>query len=570
VEKITANHPFQLQEPQVPGEPPGVLAIESNITFVKADQAWSSGWTGQGTVLAGNDTGLDEDHLAIKSHYRGCLNPPTCTSEDHNYNWWDATDTYRTDPYDGHGHGTHTTGTMVGDDGGANRIGMAPGAKTVHCKNMTNGGSGSDLTFTECFQWDLAPWDLNGLNPRPDKAPDAITNSWGYWGGNQPQFEDELSALKAAGIVVEVSAGNEGPSCWSLRSPGDYRQSLTTGSVQHSGGVLPGTITGFSSRGPSDLYPADRDIPDVMAPGQSIRSSLPGNNYASWSGTSMAGPHVTGLVGLMWSANPGLRGRVAETIQIMTNTAVRLSGQTGSNCGGNYTVGPNNDWGYGTIDSLAASLATRSNTCTLDLVANTHNCYLVPAISFVVPLSGGKTVLKANLNAAQTGYNRAVFDTLYGGAPSGWTINIGDSATNNGFGGDGATQSNDSEMQIYGTTMSVYGSDPTPASVRNILNVYNAVSQGTTLSLDVQNQFLGWVKGDLRSNYIYALNGQADTEGPVNWDIFAGFNRSIFTSSRVGTGATRATVTLLYVPPPPGGGGGGSPVFEKQDPMETQ
>ncbi len=185
-------------------------------------------------------------------------------------------------------------------------------------------------------------------------APDAINNSWGYSDGNDPVFEDEIAALQAAGILVEVSAGNSGPGCASLGSPGDYRQALTTGSVNHVGGALPGTLSEFSSRGPSALYPADY-IPDVMAPGENIRSSVPGGGYqGGWSGTSMSGPHVAGLVGLMWSANPALRGMVTPTVQIIFDTAVPLAGQTGSNCGGNYADGPNNDWGYGVIDALAA------------------------------------------------------------------------------------------------------------------------------------------------------------------------------------------------------------------------
>jgi hypothetical protein len=355
VARIAANHQFQLQEPfDKRPAPAGVTAVEPNVIFINADDVWALGYDGGGTVMAGNDTGLDEDHPAIAPHYRGCLNPPACTSEDHNYNWWDATGTYPTDPWDGHGHGTHTTGTMVGDDGGSNQIGVAPGAQTVHCKNMTDGGSGDDGTFTECFQWDLAPWDLNGQNPNPDLAPDAINNSWGYFGGGQNQFRDEIQALHAAGILVEVSAGGEA-GCGSLRSPADYWEVLTTGSVNHAGGNLPGTLSGFSARGPSSLDPTPPYyFPDIMAPGENIRSCLPGNSYGSWSGTSMAGPHATALVGLMWSACPSLQGRVEDTIQLIQETAVPLTGQNGSNCGGDYTVGPNNDWGFGTIDALAA------------------------------------------------------------------------------------------------------------------------------------------------------------------------------------------------------------------------
>ena len=355
VTRITANHRFQLQEPFInPSPPPHILAVETNISFVNADAVWAMGYTGAGTVLAGNDTGLDWDHPALINQYRGWDG----ATADHNYNWWDASGIYPTIPNDGYGHGTHTSGTMVGDDGGANQIGMAPGAQTIHCKNMDDFGGGLQSWFTECFEWDLAPWDLTYTgpgtgNPRPDLAPDAINNSWG-WPGGLTVWEDEIAALQAAGILVEVSAGNSGPSCGTLGSPGDYRQSLTTGSVNHAGGSLPGTLTGFSSRGPSSLYPTDY-IPDVMAPGENIRSSVPGGGYqGGWSGTSMSGPHVTGLIGLMWSANPGLRGMVTETVNIILDTAVPLTGQTGSNCGGDYTDGPNNDWGYGTIDALAA------------------------------------------------------------------------------------------------------------------------------------------------------------------------------------------------------------------------
>jgi hypothetical protein len=356
VAQITANHKFQLQEPfKDAGANNTPAGVESNITFVKAPQVWALGYTGQGTVMAGNDTGLDETHPAIKAHYRGCIDPPACTSYDHNYNWWDATGTYPANPWDGFGHGTHTTGTMVGDDGGANQIGVAPDAQTIHCKNMTDGGGGDDGTFTTCFQFDLAPWDLNHQNPRPDLAPDAVNNSWGYWGGGANQFRDEIQALHAAGILIEVSAGNEGSGCGSLRSPGDYWEVLTTGSVNHVP-AYPGTMTDFSSRGPSSLDPSPNYyFPDVTAPGENIRSSVPGGGYeGGWSGTSMSGPHATALVGLMWSACPALQGMVEQTIDIIRQTATPVTSYVGY-CGGNYVTGPNNDWGYGTIDDLAAT-----------------------------------------------------------------------------------------------------------------------------------------------------------------------------------------------------------------------
>ncbi len=363
VAQILANKTYQLEDP--PADPKASntpAGIESNLSFVNAPQVWDLGFTGQGTVLAGNDTGLDWDHPALIRQYRGCLNPPACTEIDHNYNWWDATGTSPLVPIDDNDHGTHTSGTMVGDDGGANQIGMAPGARLVHCKNMDGGGYGNDAWFLTCFQWDLAPYDLTGSNPNPDLAPDAVNNSWGYSGGGNPIFRDAIDALQEAGTLVEVSAGNEGPYCSTLRSPGDYQEVLTTGSVDHIGQEFPGIITvsfWSTSRGPSDLD--GNYFPDIMAPGNGIRSSVNGGGYeGGWGGTSMAGPHATALVGLMWSANPALRGRVAETMDIIRETAGPLTGQTGSNCGGDYEVGPNNDWGFGTIDAFAAVQAAIS------------------------------------------------------------------------------------------------------------------------------------------------------------------------------------------------------------------
>ncbi len=355
VARVTANHEVQAVDTSRGSQGGGeTRAVEPNISFVGALDVWAMGFTGQGAVVAVNDTGLDEDHPAIRSHYRGCLNPPSCTSENHNYNWWDATGTYPTDPFDGHGHGTHVSGTAVGDDGGANQIGMAPGAKTIHCKVLTDGGSTSDGAVTTCFQWNLAPWDLNGGNPDPGAAPDVVNISWGYWGGGQDQFRDEVLALHAAGILVVAEAGNEGPACGTLRSPGDYKEVLTVGSVSQAV-PHPGEISPFSARGPSILDPSPPDyFPDVMAPGQNIRSSVPGGNYEVWSGVAMATPHTAGLAALMWSACPDLRGVVEPTITIIRDTAVPLTGQPGSGCGGDYTHGPNNDWGYGTVYAPAA------------------------------------------------------------------------------------------------------------------------------------------------------------------------------------------------------------------------
>lgn len=528
VAKITANHPFQLPEPFINPNPPkqAPLVIEPNITFVNADDVWGLGYHGEGIVLAGNDTGLDWDHPALINQYRGWDG----STVDHNYNWWDATGTYPTEPNDGHGHGTHTSGTMVGDDGADHQIGMAPGARLVHCKNMTDFGSGDDFTFTECFEWDLAPWDLTGANPDPDMAPDAINNSWGYWGGNVPTFEDEIAALQAAGIAVEVSAGNEGPGCTTLRSPGDYEQVITTGSVNHAGGVLPGTLTGFSSRGPSILYPSSY-IPDIMAPGENINSSLPGGGYSgpTWSGTSMSGPHVTGLVALMWNASPALQGDIAQTYDAIYDTAVRLVGQPGSNCGGDYTTGPNNDWGYGTIDALAAVNEA--------ILRGGPNFVLTVDPEEVSICTPDDAVFTADL-AQILGYAYPV-DMSLTGNPAGTTATfVPNPVTPPGtseltIGNTGAAGPGTYAMTITGT-----GTDPETKthSTDVVLNVFNTTPGGVALVLPAD----GASNVALAPTFTWNAANQAGTyDLEVATD--PGFSNIVYTASVVGVSHTAAS-----------------------------
>jgi serine protease AprX len=135
--------------------------IEWNIIKVKAPDVWALGYTGQGVVIGGQDTGYQWDHPALINQYRGWNG----LSVDHNYNWIDATAQHSPLPIDPYGHGTHTMGTMVGDDGGSNQIGMAPGARWIGCRNMDAGGVGSPETYSACYQWFVAPTRLDGSAP---------------------------------------------------------------------------------------------------------------------------------------------------------------------------------------------------------------------------------------------------------------------------------------------------------------------------------------------------------------------------------------------------------------------
>jgi len=188
------------------------------------------------------------------------------------------------------------------------------------------------------------------------------------------------------------------------------------------------------------------------------------------------------------------------------------------------------------------------DVCEIDLVANTHTCAGVSAITFIEEPASGEVVLKVNLDPNVSGFRRAIFEVEYGDAPSDWTVHIGDSSTNNGYGGDGGTQSNDAEMQVYGTTMAVYGKDGTP--VQPLAQVPGIVEQGTRLILDVSNEQLRWHNYDgeadtLVSSLLYALDGQGDSEGPVNYDVYAGFNRTVGSYWRDGSGVTKVKIRLF-------------------------
>ena len=122
-----------------------------------------------------------------------------------------------------------------------------------------------------------------------------------------------VEAMRAAGIMMVVSAGNDGPACETADTPpARYDAVFSVGATDEMG-----SITGFSSRGPVGSLIK----PDVTAPGESIRSSIPGGGYAYASGTSMAGPHVVGVIALLWSADPALQGDIAATEELICRTA---------------------------------------------------------------------------------------------------------------------------------------------------------------------------------------------------------------------------------------------------------
>jgi subtilisin family serine protease len=327
---LSARTPYSLslQNPQAgPVAPPAPGTVDWGIRKLRADIVHNAlGVTGQGVVIGSVDTGVDWTHPALRTQYRGYGNG---VAVDHLHNWFDPTDEGAQYPEDSYSHGTHTVGTMVGPNG----IGVAPGAKWMACKSLAASG-GLDSWALACWQWMMAP------NGDPSYAPDVINNSWGATDGTSPVnpiYKLALQSLKAAGIFVVFSAGNNGPRAGTVGSPASIPEAIAIGATDSDD-----EVAYFSSRGPS---PYDNALkPILSAPGVRVISTVPGGVYKTASGTSMAAPHTSGAAALLLSANPSLD--TDGLLNVLTRTAVPLSG----------TV-PNNDSGYGRIDAYAAVLS---------------------------------------------------------------------------------------------------------------------------------------------------------------------------------------------------------------------
>ncbi len=337
-----------------------------NIAQVGADRVWHDfGVSGEGITIAHIDSGVKYDHPALRWQYRGYYDP---WGYDHRYNWYDPTQWVEI-PEDAGNHGTHTMGTIVGrGDGSAEQpsIGMAPGATWIAAR-----GCGSSLCKAQdlylAAEWLLAPTKPDGTDPRPDLRPHIINNSWASGSGDDKSYADFIKAWRAAGIFPVFAAGNtsSNKTCGSIASPADYSFVLGVGATNSSD-----KLASFSRIGPTV---DGRMKPDMTAPGASITSSYAGSglSYGTLNGTSMAAPHVSGVVALLWSANPDLIGDYDSTYAILINTARPIT-DASYNTLSAFTdcqadVIPNNIYGYGIVDAYAAIQMARVDVPWLEL-----------------------------------------------------------------------------------------------------------------------------------------------------------------------------------------------------------
>ena len=332
--------------------------IEPGINYTHAPDVWAMGFTGQGMVVGSADSGVRWTHNALKPHYRGWDGQ----NVDHDYNWHDAIHDSSGNPCgndspvpcDDDGHGTHTTGTAVGDDGAGNQIGMAPGAKWIACRNEAE-GIGTPARYIECMEFFLAPYPVHGTpnDGDPSKAPDLTNNSWGCIpkdGCSPSTLQAAVDAQVAAGIMMVVAAGNDGPNCSTVVYPPCIYEAAYTVGALFTGAD---TIAPFSSRGPVIVDQSNRMKPNITAPGTQTRSSVntSDNAYGIRTGTSMATPHVAGAVALLWSARAELQNDISSTRSVLDHAAIHILDGV---CDGGPPVTPNNTFGKGRLDILAA------------------------------------------------------------------------------------------------------------------------------------------------------------------------------------------------------------------------
>ncbi|KAI3636800.1 hypothetical protein MIR68_005067 [Amoeboaphelidium protococcarum] len=293
-----------------------------SLKQINVDKVWDRFTRGDGVTVGLIDTGVNFTHPALIDNYRG-------HNSSHDYAWFDPKE-FRDDdfwcdfrdvclpaeccaehPFDIVGHGTHVVGTMVGRalNGTVDspQIGVAPGSQWIAAKGCVDGRC-FKYGLIKSAEWMLCPTKIDGTEPRCDLSPDVVNNSWGSQNPRERIFEQIVSAWNQAGIISVFAIGNNGPSCYSTSAPGNFNNVFGVAAVDGDN-----RLTKFSSRGAGYESNEDdangvfnRDKPDISAPGKKILSaaSTAYNKglYQEMSGTSMASPHVVGVIALVLSA----------------------------------------------------------------------------------------------------------------------------------------------------------------------------------------------------------------------------------------------------------------------------
>jgi hypothetical protein len=277
-------------------------ANDWGVNLVNAPEAWASGYTGQGIVVAVLDTGVDRNHADLAGNIwtnageiaNDGLDNDGNGYVDDVYGWNFANGNNNT--LDGNRHGTHVAGTIAAANNGFGATGVAYNSRIMPVKVLSDSGSGSYSGVAQ------------GIRYAVDNGADVINMSLGG-GSTDSAVQSALQYASSRGVIVVMAAGNAGAAQPGYPASSATSWGLAVGAVDSSN-----QMASFSNRAGSNS-----SMRYVTAPGVQVYSTLPNGGYGFLSGTSMAAPHVAGVVALMLSANPNLTD--AQVRQIITDTA---------------------------------------------------------------------------------------------------------------------------------------------------------------------------------------------------------------------------------------------------------
>lgn len=277
-----------------------------NLDMINAPEAWAQGYTGQGIVVAVVDTGVDYTHPDLANNIwinSGEIADNGIDDDGNGYvddvQGWNFVDG-NNNPLDLNGHGTHVAGTIAAENNNLGITGIAYDATIMPVRVLSSEGDGNRANIA------------NGIRYAVDNGANVINLSLG--GGYSSEIQDAIEYANSLGSVIVMASGNEGST-----------QPIAPASLADQFGIAVGAVdinrqvASFSNQAGLPI------LNYVVAPGKNIYSTYPNNSYRYLNGTSMATPHVSGVVALMLSANPNLTPADVESLIAATATTAGIT-----------------------------------------------------------------------------------------------------------------------------------------------------------------------------------------------------------------------------------------------------
>lgn len=269
--------------------------------LINAPTVWNNGHTGQGIIVAVIDTGVDYNHEDLKNNIWINTKEIAGNGIDDDGNGyiddvrgWNF-DNDNNNVLDNNGHGTHVSGTIAAENNGIGVTGIAYNSQIMPVKALDANGSGSSSNITK------------GIYYAVDNGAKVINLSLGGDSSND-SLKSAIEYASSKGVIVVMAAGNNSESIPSYPARYAYNSGIAVGAVDQNN-----NFADFSNRSGS------KEIAYITAPGVNVYSTVPNNQYDTYSGTSMAAPHIAGVVALMLSANPNLTESQVRQIIISTS-----------------------------------------------------------------------------------------------------------------------------------------------------------------------------------------------------------------------------------------------------------